>query len=93
MIKKLRGCHVEAARNAMAAWRYCGKEDSRLEGPLDFGVPPASRAVKGDTKKRNKMIMEMGVVKACEEGLVPLEKFKQVKQSLDLFNVMKKDVE
>lgn len=93
MIKKLKGCHVEAARNAMAAWRYCGKEESRLEGPLDFGVPPASRAVKGDTKKRNKMIMEMGVVKACEEGLVPLEKFKQVKQSLDLFNVMKKDVE
>lgn len=79
MIKKLPGCHVEAAKNAMAAWKYCGKEDTRLEGPAEFGVPPASRAVKGDTKARNKMIMEMGVVKAVEEGLIPLEKFKQVK--------------
>lgn len=53
IIKKLTGCHVEVARNAMAAWRYCGKEDSRIEGPLEHGVPPASKAVKGDTKARN----------------------------------------
>lgn len=92
IIKALKGCHVEVARNALAAWRYCGKEESRLEGPLEHGVPPASRAVKGDTAARNKMIMQMGVVKACEQGLIPLEKFKQVKQSLDLFNVMKKEV-
>lgn len=76
IIKKLPGCHVEAAKNAMAAWRYCGKEDSRVEGPLEFGVPPASRSVKGDTKERNNMILTMGAVKACEEGLVPLERFK-----------------
>lgn len=75
----------------MAAWKYCGKEDSRLEGPVEFGIPPAAKNVKGDTAARNKMIIEMGVVKACEEGLIPLEKFKQVKQSVDLFNVMKKD--
>lgn len=91
-IAKKLGCHVDAARNAMAAWKYCGKEDTRVEGPLEFGIPPASRNVKGDTAARNKMIMTMGVVKACEEGLIPLEKFKQAKQSLDLFNVMKKDV-
>lgn len=60
----------------MAAWKYCGKEDSRLEGPVEFGIPPAAKNVKGDTAARNKMIIEMGVVKACEEGLIPLEKFK-----------------
>jgi len=84
--------HIEKAKNAMAIWKYCGKEDSRIEGPEEHGLPPASRNVAGDTKMRNKMIMEMGVVKACEEGLIPIEKFKQTKQSIDLFQVMKKDV-
>lgn len=74
--KALKGSHVEVSRNAMAAWKYCGKEDSRLEGPVEFGIPPAAKNVKGDTAARNKMIIEMGVVKACEEGLIPLEKFK-----------------
>lgn len=60
----------------MAAWKYCGKEDSRLDGPVEFGLPPAAKNVKGDTATRNKMIIEMGVVKACEDGLIPLEKFK-----------------
>lgn len=89
--KALKGSHVEVSKNALASWRYCGKDDTRLEGPVEFGLPPAAKNVKGATKERNKMIIEMGVVKACEEGFIPLEKFKQVKQSLDLFNVMKKD--
>lgn len=76
----------------MAAWKYCGKSDTRLEGPAEFGLPPAAKNVKGDTALRNKMILEYGVVKAAEEGLIPLEKFKQAKQSVDLFMVMKKDV-
>jgi len=67
--------HVEKAKNALAAWRYCGKEDTRLEGPLEFGVPPAARNVQGDTKERNRMIIEHGVVAAVDEGLIPIEKF------------------
>ena len=91
MIKALPGSHIEITKNAMKAWAYCGKEDTRIQGPLEFGLPPAAKNVKGDTATRNKMILEMGVVKACEEGLIPIEKFKQVKQSVDLFSVMKKD--
>lgn len=33
------------------------------------------------------MILEYGVAKAVEEGLVPIEKYKQVKQSVDLFRI------
>lgn len=71
--------HIEKANIAMAIWKYCGKEESRIEGPLEHGLPPAARNIKGDTKERNKMIMEYGVVKAVEEGLIPIEKFKQTK--------------
>jgi len=89
MIKKFKGCHIEKARNAFATWEYCGKTDSREEGPLDHGIPPASKNIKGDTKKRNQMILEYGVAKAVEEGLIPIEKYKQVKQSVDLFKLDK----
>lgn len=83
------GCHIERSKNALAAWRYCGKEDSRQEGPMDFGVPPASRRVKGDTKERNAMILQHGVIKAVDDGLIPLEKLKAVKQSIDMYHLMK----
>ena len=76
MRKAFPGCHIEISKNAMAAWRYCGKTETRLEGPIDKGVPPASRAVKGDTKERNQMILEYGSIKAIDEGLVPIEKLK-----------------
>jgi len=36
------------------------------------------------------MILEYGVVKAVAEGLIPIEKFKQVKQSVDLYSLMSK---
>lgn len=90
MIKRFPGAHIEIARNAMASWNYCGKSDSRVEGPLDHGVPPASKRVKGDTKARNALLIEYGPLRAVEDGLVPLEKFKQLKQSIDLYQVMKK---
>lgn len=90
MKKRFTGCHIEATRNAMASWAYCGKEDGRCEGPLEHGVPPAAKNVKGDTAARNQMIIEYGAVKAIEDGLVPIEKFKQLRQSMELFNVMKK---
>lgn len=76
MHKKFPGCHVEVCKNAMASWEYCGKEDTRLEGPLEHGLPPAAKNVKGDTAARNKMILEKGEVWAVEQGLVPIEKFK-----------------
>ncbi|MBA7707421.1 hypothetical protein ES703_116293 [subsurface metagenome] len=78
-------------RNAMAAWNYCGKEDTRTAGPMEHGIPPAARNVKGDLAARNKMIIEYGPVKAVDTGMVPIEKFKQVKQCIDLYKIMKNE--
>jgi len=88
LIKQFDGCHIEVARNAMRAWKYCGKEDTRKEGPLESGVPPAAKNVKGDTKTRNEYILKHGVCKAVDEGHLPLEKLKQVQQSVDLYRLM-----
>lgn len=88
MIKDFPGCNVDFTRNAMASWNYCGKEDTRLEGPLEHGLPPAAKWVKGDTAKRNKMILEYGVIKAVDDGIIPIQNLRQVKQSVDLYHQM-----
>lgn len=58
---------------------------------MEHGVPPAARNVKGDTAARNALILEHGPVKAVEEGLIPIEKFKSLVTSVSLFKVMKND--
>lgn len=57
---------------------------------MEHGIPPAARNVKGDTAARNAMILK-DPIKAVEDGIIPIEKFKQVIQSVQLFTVMKKD--
>lgn len=53
VIKDWPGAHVEIAKNALRSWEYCGKQDSRIEGPVEHGVPPAQSNCKGDKKTRN----------------------------------------
>lgn len=86
IIKRFKGCHCEVTRNAQAAWDYCGKEDTRQEGPYSHGIPPASKAVKGDTKKRNGQILEYGLAKAIDEGLVPLDRAAHVQKGINLYH-------
>ena len=76
VIRQFKGCHVEPAKNAMALWKYCHKEESRLPGGDQFseGLPPAAKNVRGDTKEKNRMILEYGLSKALDEGLVSFEK-------------------
>lgn len=52
------GVHLEVAHNAFKSWVYCGKEDTRVSGPWEFGDPPkASLCSLGDKKERNKMLL------------------------------------
>lgn len=93
VIKDFPGCHVEVSRNAMAAWNYCGKKESRVPdtGVHSHGLPPASKNVKGDTKKKNEMILEYGLAKAITEGLVPIEKAKNVQAGINLFHALNRN--
>lgn len=70
MKKRFPTCHIEASRSAMAAWHYCGKKDTRVEGPVSTGLPPAQKNVAGDTKAFNAMVLEKGLVNAVDEGAV-----------------------
>lgn len=77
MIKNWPGCHIEKARSVLHLWDYCGKASvddgsETLEGPLEHGLPPAQKNVKGDTKKRNEMILKIGLKKAVDDGVIAL---------------------
>lgn len=56
--------HWEEAKDVQASAEYCQKEDTRVEGPWEFGVRPARRYVKGETKERNAALLEMGAEEA-----------------------------
>lgn len=70
--KQFPGCHITLSKNAFAAYRYCGKPESRAEEhaelAFEFGAPPAARNVKGDTKARNQMLLSTPLVSLIEEG-------------------------
>ncbi len=77
--KQFPGCHIEPAKSAMASWTYCGKADTRVEGPVETGAPPAPLNVKNAKKERNKLILEKGLQWAVHEGIVDLTKYKQAR--------------
>jgi len=87
------GAHVSISKNAFAAWRYCGKEDSRAEEHIDLaieeGVPPAARNVKGDLKARNKVILDTPLVSLVEDGTISVMQLKKVKEARELFSLLK----
>lgn len=57
-----------------------------MEGPVEFGVPPAARNRKGDLKQRNAMLLEKGCVAAVRDGDIPLLQLPKLKQAMDLYN-------
>jgi len=86
--KSFPGAHIERSKSAMAAWTYCGKKETRVEGtePLSHGVPPAAKNVKGDTAERNKMLLAKGPKTCVDEGLIPLERLPQLTKAYQQYH-------
>lgn len=74
--------HFELVRKDNGASSYCLKEDTRVEGPWEFGIKPAQRNVKGETAERNKKILELGVERCVEEGLIHIKEYVKIKQAV-----------
>lgn len=61
------------------------KDDTRVEGPFTFGIPPARRNVKGDLAQRNKELLEKGADKAVEDGDISIRDYVKYKNAIDEF--------
>ncbi len=86
--KHCKFAHFELVKINNGADEYCNKEDTRLEGPWEFGIKPARRNLKGDTKRRNEQLMEMGTAKAVEEGYIKIEDACKLEKALQLLKLI-----
>lgn len=71
--------HFEPVKRDNGASDYCLKEETRLEGPWEFGLKPARKNVKGETAKRNAEIIELGPAKCVELGLIHIREYQKIK--------------
>lgn len=89
MKKRCPRTHWEPIKIDNGALEYCMKEDTRVEGPWEYGTKPCRLNKKRDVKARNKEILRLGPVKAVDEGLIDITKFAQAYRSIMLYNLMK----
>ncbi len=85
MQKKFTGCHVMVTRNPGAAYDYCGKEDSRIYGPIQYGCPPPRLNVTGEKKAFNQRALEIGAERCVEEGHIKITDYIKLKSNIDLY--------
>lgn len=57
--KRYPRAHIEPARSFTALMRYCGKEETRVEGPWEFGTKPAM-GKRNDLEKLARSVVEGG---------------------------------
>jgi hypothetical protein len=84
--KLLPTAHIEASKSPFKSWEYCGKEDTRVEGPVDFGVPPAALNRAGDKKTQNKMLIAKGASAAVDDGDIHILQLPKLKHAIDLYH-------
>lgn len=57
---------------------YCNKEETRVEGPWEFGEKPYRRNDKMSVQEMNKKILELGIKRSVDEGLISIKEADKV---------------
>lgn len=81
--------HFEPVKCNNGADNYCNKEATRIDGPWTFGVRPARRNQKGDTARWNKDVLEIGPVRAVDEGYIRLDRLDKLVATSNLYKMLK----
>lgn len=86
--------HWELVRNDAASRRYVHKEDTRVEGPWEFGKRPLSDNNKADVEEKrqrkaeeNLEILNLGAEMAVDAGRVSIKDYRHLKMSCDLYKL------
>lgn len=77
--------HIEVAKHPRAAWRYCGKEETRIGECSEFGTPPFLSNSKVDQAEKNAIILEKGPEEAVTCGLISIGDYQRYKRACELF--------
>ena len=74
--------------NFAAAWEYCGKEETRIEGPVQYGAPKVKKEQgRKAIAVRNRELINMGAEEAVAQGILPLGQYVKTKQAIDLYRM------
>lgn len=79
--------HFQQVLRDNGASDYCLKEETRLEGPWEFGLKPARHNVQGEKALKNKTILELGVEKCVEMELISIKDYCKIKQCVQQYNL------
>lgn len=79
--------HFVAVKVDNGASDYCLKEETRLEGPWEFGLKPARLNKKGSKAEQNAKLLEIGAEEAVRQGLIGLDRYLNLKKNLDAFKI------
>lgn len=72
--------HVETAKNALKSYNYCKKDDTRVEGPIEWGpIPKPKKSIAGDTAEFNRICIEQGPETLVAEGRLHIRDYARIK--------------
>ena len=71
---------------------YCQKDETRVEGPYEFGEKPLHQNVKGECKEaraeKNKMLLEKDLDELQETGEIALSQVPMLKRAKDIIEAI-----
>lgn len=88
MKKTCKFTHWHPVMKDNGASDYCMKEDTRLEGPWEFGVKPLHQNVKGECKEQRqakyRSVMDQPLNELCAEGIIDISQVPMLKRAKDI---------
>jgi len=83
--------HTVGKDNGASA--YCLKEETRLEGPWEFGTKPLHQNIKGECKQARqekfKSVMGTDLDKLCEDGDIDISQVPMLKRAKDIITAIR----
>ena len=82
------GCHILACKDPRSSWDYCGKDETREEGPVEYGKAPKPKAkpIKS-TVQFNQECVNEGAEALVADGRLHLRDYMKVKQAVSLYKL------
>ena len=93
MKKVCKYTHWEPVGKDNGAADYCMKEDTRVEGPWEFGEKPLHQNVKGEAaqarQEKYQAVMNTELDQLCEEGVIDISQVPMLKRAKDIITAIK----
>lgn len=87
--------HKEKCNDPLKSIEYCSKEESRVQGPWEFGNRPTFN-IKGQKEEarrkllaeKNKLLLEKTPIQLIEEGIIPLSSLPGIVKAKNMYGMI-----